>query len=176
MTLYDRNNSKFPIAETTPTGSFSLGSYRVSLRAQTCDSEYFQTLHYPCCHALACCAYSHLTWHLYVHQVYRLSSVFSMYQMEFTPPVPEDFWPLHDGPTVIPDPSKRRATEGSPRTTRIRTTMDEADPNRLKRLARQAWVWHDIKLNDVMIYPVVPMEVPKWQDVWKPPITTSAIL
>ncbi|XP_057730255.1 uncharacterized protein LOC130945564 [Arachis stenosperma] len=58
VTLYDRDNSEYTVAETTPTGSFSLGSYRVSLGSQTCDCGYFQALHFPCPHALACCAYS----------------------------------------------------------------------------------------------------------------------
>ncbi|XP_072088139.1 uncharacterized protein [Arachis hypogaea] len=31
VTLYDRDNSEYTVAENTPTGSFSLGSYRVSL-------------------------------------------------------------------------------------------------------------------------------------------------
>ncbi|XP_020978862.1 uncharacterized protein LOC110271801 [Arachis ipaensis] len=139
VTVYDRDNSEFTVAETTSTGSFSLGSYRVSLASHTCDYGYFQALHFPCPHALACCAYSRLTWEPYVHQVYRLSSVFSVYQMGFTPPIPEGFWPPYDGPTVIPDPNKRRAREGRPRSTRIRTNMDEADPNRPKRcgLCRQ---------------------------------------
>ncbi|XP_052116410.1 uncharacterized protein LOC107483379 [Arachis duranensis] len=75
----------------------------------------------------------------YVHEVYRLSSVFGVYQMVFAPPIPEGFWPPYVGPTVIPDPSMRRAREGRPRSTRIRTNMDEADPNRPKRcgLCRQ---------------------------------------
>ncbi|XP_072094101.1 uncharacterized protein [Arachis hypogaea] len=101
VTLYDRDNSEFTVAETTPTGSFSLGSYRVSLAAWTCDCG--------------------------------ISSVFSVYRMGFTPPIPEGFWPPYDGPTVIPNPDKRRAREGRPRSTRIRTNMDEADPNRPKR-------------------------------------------
>ncbi|XP_052114488.1 uncharacterized protein LOC127745600 [Arachis duranensis] len=110
VTLYDRDNSEFTAAETTPIGSFSLGSYRVSLVARTCDCG-----------------------------VYRISSVFSVYRMRFIPPIPEGFWPPYDGPTVIPDPDKRRAREGRPRSTRIRTNMDEADPNRSKRcgLCRQ---------------------------------------
>ncbi|XP_072084663.1 uncharacterized protein [Arachis hypogaea] len=136
---YGRDNSEFTFAETTPTGSFSLGSYKVSLASHTYDCGYFQALHFSCPHALACCAYSRLTWEPYVHQVYRLSSVFSVYQMGFTPPIPEGFWPPYDGPTVIPDPNKKRAREGHPRSTRIRTNMDEADPNRPKRcgLCRQ---------------------------------------
>ncbi|XP_025675688.1 uncharacterized protein [Arachis hypogaea] len=139
MTVYDKDNSEFTVSEITPTGSFSLGSYKVSLRDQTCDCGYFQTLHYPCSHALACCAYSRLTWQPYVHQVYHLNSVFSVYQMEFTPPILEGFWPPYDGPTVILDPTKRRASERRPKTTRIRTSMDEADPNSPKRcgLCRQ---------------------------------------
>ncbi|XP_029151593.1 uncharacterized protein [Arachis hypogaea] len=133
------DNSEYTVAETTPSGSFSLGSYRVSLGSQTCDYGYFQALHFPCLDALACCAYSRVTWQPYVHSVYRLSSVFSVYQMGFTPPIPEGFWPPYDGPTVIPDPNMRRAREGRPRSTRIRTNMDEADPNRPKRcgLCRQ---------------------------------------
>ncbi|XP_015948300.1 uncharacterized protein LOC107473261 [Arachis duranensis] len=133
VTLYDRDNSEYTIAETTPTGSFSLGSYRVSLGSQTCDCGYFQALHFPCPHALACCAYSRVTWHSYVHPLYRLSNIFSVYQMGFRPPIPEGFWPPYDGPTVIPDPNKRREREGRPRSTRIRTNIDEADPNRPKR-------------------------------------------
>ncbi|XP_015970107.2 uncharacterized protein LOC107493529 [Arachis duranensis] len=120
-------------AYATPTISFSLGSYRVSLASWTCDCGYFQALHFPCQHALACCAYSRVNWTTYVHSMYRISSVFSVYQMGFTPPIPEGFWPSYDGPTVIPDPDKRRAREGHPRSTRIRTNMDEADPNRPKR-------------------------------------------
>nr|XP_025612088.1 uncharacterized protein LOC112705480 [Arachis hypogaea] len=139
VTVYDRDNSEYTVAETTPTGSFSLGTYRVSLGSKTCDCGYFQALHFPCPHALACCVYSRLTWQPYVHEVYRLSSVFGVYQMGFTPPIPEGFWPPYAGPTVIPDPSMRRAREGRPRSTRIRTNMDEVDPNRPKRcgLCRQ---------------------------------------
>ncbi|XP_025625140.1 uncharacterized protein [Arachis hypogaea] len=139
VTIYDRDNSEYTVAETTPTGSFSLGTYRVSLGSKTCDCGYFQALHFPCPHALACCSYSRITWQPYVHQVYRLSSVFGVYQMGFTPPISEGFWPPYAGPTVIPDPNMRRAREGRPRSTRIRTNIDDADPNCPKRcgLCRQ---------------------------------------
>ncbi|RYR42462.1 hypothetical protein Ahy_A08g038949 isoform B [Arachis hypogaea] len=139
VTLYDRDNSEFTVAETTPTGSFSWGTYRVSLASRTCDCGYFQALHFPCQHALACCAYARVTWTSYVHSVYQISSVFSVYRMRFTPPIPEGFWPPYDGPTVIPGPDRRRAREGRPRSMRIQTNMDEADPNWPKRcgLCRQ---------------------------------------
>ncbi|KAL4343293.1 hypothetical protein AHAS_Ahas11G0063900 [Arachis hypogaea] len=88
FTKEDRDNFEFTIAETTPTGSFSLGSYKLGVHA---------------------------------------------YRLGFGPPIPEGFWPPYDSPTVIPDSAKRRASKGDPRTTRIRTTMDEADPIKPKR-------------------------------------------
>nr|XP_025607757.1 uncharacterized protein LOC112701179 [Arachis hypogaea] len=53
VTLYDRHQSEYAVAETTPTGRFSLGSYRVSLKDHRCDCGHFQALHYPCCHTHA---------------------------------------------------------------------------------------------------------------------------
>ncbi|XP_057739754.1 uncharacterized protein LOC130956786 [Arachis stenosperma] len=126
------NNSEFTVAETTMTRSFSLGSYRVFLTNQTSDCGYFQALHYPCRHALACYAYARLSWSTYVHEVYRLSSVFDLYRMGFTPPIPERFWPPYDGLRVIPDPTKRRVFEGHPKTTKIQITIDESEPNKAK--------------------------------------------
>ncbi|XP_016168534.1 uncharacterized protein LOC107611086 [Arachis ipaensis] len=139
VTVFDRHHLDYTVAETTPTGKFSLGSYRVSLRDHTCDCGYFQALHYPCCHALACCAQSRLDWATYVDEVYTMSEVFKVYQMSFAPCIPEGIWPPYDGPTVIPDPGMRRAREGRPRSTRIRNNMDEADIGRPKRcgLCRQ---------------------------------------
>ncbi|XP_025682130.1 uncharacterized protein [Arachis hypogaea] len=131
--------SEYTVAETTPTGRFSLGTYQVYLQHRTCDCGYFQALHYPCCHAIACCAQSRLDWSIYVNEVYTMQKVFRVYQMGFVPPIPEGLWPPYDGPTIIPDPSLRRCRDGRPRSTRIRNNMDEADPNRPKRcgLCRQ---------------------------------------
>nr|XP_029151636.1 uncharacterized protein LOC114925977 [Arachis hypogaea] len=102
------------------TGNFSLGAYRVSLRDRTCDCGYFQSLHYPCRHAVACCTYSRLSWATYICPR-------------------ECFSPLYDGPTVISDPSNRPASEHCPRSTRIHTSMNEVDPTSPKRggLCRQ---------------------------------------
>ncbi|XP_016168578.1 uncharacterized protein LOC107611133 [Arachis ipaensis] len=139
VTLFDRHQSEHTVAETTPTENFSLGTYRVSLRDHTCDCGYFQALHYPCCHAIACCAQSRLDWAMYVHEVYTMSNVFNVYRMGFLPPIPEGLWPPYAGPTIILDPNMRRAREGRPRSTRIHNTMDEADTGRPKRcgLCRQ---------------------------------------
>ncbi|XP_057756302.1 uncharacterized protein LOC130975534 [Arachis stenosperma] len=139
VTLYDRHQSEYTVAETTPTGNFSLGSYRVSLKDHTCDCGYFQALHYPCCHAIACCAHSRLNWAAYVHEVYRMSEVFKVYSNGFVPPIPEGLWPPYAGPTIIPDPNMRRAREGRPKATRIRGPMDRSAENQPKRcgLCRQ---------------------------------------
>ncbi|XP_057744825.1 uncharacterized protein LOC130962654 [Arachis stenosperma] len=140
VTLYDRNQSEYTVAETTPIGRFSLGSYRVFLKDHRCDCGHFQALHYPCCHAIACCAYSRLNWASYVHEVYRMSEVFNVYKQGFVPPIPEGLWPPYAGPTIIPDPNMRRAKEGHPRATRIRGSMDQSLENQPKRcgLCRQA--------------------------------------
>ncbi|XP_057732888.1 uncharacterized protein LOC130948194 [Arachis stenosperma] len=139
VTLFDKHQSEYTVAETTPTGNFSLGTYRVSLRDRTCDCGYFQALHYSCCHTIACCAQSRLDWATYVHEVYTMSKVFSVYRMGFLPPILEGLWPLYAGPTIVPDPYMRRAREGRLRLTRIRNTMDEADTSRPKQcgLCRQ---------------------------------------
>ncbi|XP_015971013.1 uncharacterized protein LOC107494493 [Arachis duranensis] len=139
VTVFDRHHLDYTVAKTTPTGKFSLGSYQVSLRDRTCDCGYFQALHYPCCHALACCVQSQLDWDTYVDEVYTMSEVFKVYEISFSPCIPEGLWPPYDGPTMIPDPDMRRAREGRPRSTRIRNNMDEADTSRPKRcgLCRQ---------------------------------------
>ncbi|XP_025662060.1 uncharacterized protein [Arachis hypogaea] len=84
-TLYDRHQSEYTVAETTPTRNFSFGSYRVSLKDHTCDCGYFQALHYPCCHAIVCCAHSRLNWTSNVHEVYRMRDVFNVYKQGFVP-------------------------------------------------------------------------------------------
>ncbi|XP_025611972.1 uncharacterized protein [Arachis hypogaea] len=132
VTLYDRHQSEYTVAETTLTGNFLLGSYRVFLKDHTCDCGHFQALHYPCCHAIACCAYSRLNWASYVHEVYRMSEVFNIYKQNFLPPIPEGLWPPYAGPTIIPDPNMRRAREGRLNATRIRGSMDQSVANQPK--------------------------------------------
>ncbi|XP_025625460.1 uncharacterized protein [Arachis hypogaea] len=133
VTLFDKHQSAYTIAETTPTGKFSLGTYRVSLRDRTCDCGNFQALHYPYCHAITCCDQSRLDWVTFVDEVYSMAEVFKVYQMAFAPCIPKGLWPPYDGPTVIPDPNMRRARESQPRSTQIHNNMEEGDPNRPKR-------------------------------------------
>ncbi|RYR29219.1 hypothetical protein Ahy_B01g053566 isoform E [Arachis hypogaea] len=132
--LYDRGNTEFVVDEIAPTGGrIALTACRVSLSARTCDCGYFQALHYPCRHVLAACSYCRLDWRTYVDDVYRLTTIFNVYKMGFSPPMADDLLPLYEGPQVIPDPGMMRATVGRPRTTRIRNSMDEPEPDRTKR-------------------------------------------
>ncbi|MED6214449.1 hypothetical protein PIB30_103239, partial [Stylosanthes scabra] len=114
VTQFVRHSSEFEVTQISPTGGFSLGTYTVSLREQTCDVGSFQALHYPCMHAVACCAHAHVNWASYVHDVYKMSEVFNVYRMSFTPPIPEGF-PPYGGPTLILDPRcVGRATKECP--------------------------------------------------------------
>ncbi|RYR78235.1 hypothetical protein Ahy_A01g002972 [Arachis hypogaea] len=56
VTHCDRRASVFVVAEQEPFEGWSQGSFRVWLLDGTCDCGLFQTLHYPCRHALAECA------------------------------------------------------------------------------------------------------------------------
>ncbi|MED6210753.1 hypothetical protein PIB30_067067 [Stylosanthes scabra] len=73
VTQFDRHSSEFEVTQISPTGGFSLGSYRVSLRERRCDCGSFQALHYSCMHAVACCAHTRVNWTTYVHDVYKMS-------------------------------------------------------------------------------------------------------
>nr|XP_029145194.1 uncharacterized protein LOC114924521 [Arachis hypogaea] len=139
VTLFDRHQSEYTMAETTLTDNFLLSAYRVSPRDHTYDCGYFQALNYPCFHAITCCAQLRLNRATYVGDVYSMTKVFNVYRMRFALPIPEGLWPPYDGPTIIPDPNMRSIREGQPRSTRIRNTMEEADPSRPKHygLCRQ---------------------------------------
>ncbi|XP_015950053.1 uncharacterized protein LOC107474921 [Arachis duranensis] len=137
VTPFDRATTVFTVDEIAAAGVQS--RFRVNLQFRRCDCGYFQALHYPCAHALAACAYARLEWQQYVDLVYRVESVFRVYEMEFQPMPDEDMWPPYEGPRVRPNPLLRRTLEGCPVTTRIRNEMDEVEPGLCKRcgLCRQ---------------------------------------
>ncbi|MED6106247.1 hypothetical protein PIB30_003206 [Stylosanthes scabra] len=103
VTLFDHHNSEFEATQTSPTCGFSLNTYRVSLRNQTCDCGYFQALHYPCMHAVECCVLSRVNWVSYVNDMYQMTEVFSVYRLGFSSPIPDGYWPPYGGPTIIPN-------------------------------------------------------------------------
>ncbi|XP_016204688.1 uncharacterized protein LOC107645222 [Arachis ipaensis] len=137
MTSYDRATTIFTVDEIAAVGVQS--RFRVNLQYRRCDCGYFQALHYPCAHALAACAYARLDWKQYVDLVYRVESVFRVYEMEFQPLPDEEMWPPSEGQRIRPNPLLRRIMEGRPVSTRIRNEMDEVEPRPGKRcgLCRQ---------------------------------------
>ncbi|XP_020970082.1 uncharacterized protein LOC110268336 [Arachis ipaensis] len=131
VTSYDRATTKFTVDEIAAAGVQS--RFRVNLRYRRCDCGYFQALHYPCAHALAACAYARLDWQEYVDLVYRVESVFRVYQMEFQPVPDEEMWPPSEGAHIRHSPLLRRTMEGRPVSTRIRNEMDDVEPGPGKR-------------------------------------------
>ncbi|XP_025611702.1 uncharacterized protein [Arachis hypogaea] len=100
---YDRATTVFIVDEIAAAGVQS--RFRVNLQFRRCDCGYFQTLHYPCAHALAACAYARLEWQQYVDLVYRMESVFRVYEMKFQPMPDEEMWPLMKAHVSVPTPS-----------------------------------------------------------------------
>ncbi|RYQ94466.1 hypothetical protein Ahy_B08g089380 [Arachis hypogaea] len=89
VTHCDRWASVFVVEELEPFEGWGQGSFRVRLSEGTCDCVLFQSLHYPCRHALAGCTTASIEWVPYVHPVYRQEAVFKVYEMEF-PPIPDE--------------------------------------------------------------------------------------
>ncbi|RYR63036.1 hypothetical protein Ahy_A04g020818 [Arachis hypogaea] len=71
VTDCDRRASVFVVKELKPFEGWLQGLFHVRLSAGTCDCDLFQSLHYPCRHALARCAAASIEWDPYAHPVYR---------------------------------------------------------------------------------------------------------
>ncbi|RYR25402.1 hypothetical protein Ahy_B02g059120 [Arachis hypogaea] len=70
VTHCDRRASVFVVEELEPFERWGGGSFRVRLSDGTCDCRLFQSLHYPCRHALAWSAAASIEWAPYMHPVY----------------------------------------------------------------------------------------------------------
>ncbi|MED6147588.1 hypothetical protein PIB30_045220 [Stylosanthes scabra] len=80
VTHCDRMASVFSVEELEELRGLFGRSFRVRLRQGTCDCREFQSLHYPCRHALASCAAATMEWGQFVDPVYNMHSVFSVYR------------------------------------------------------------------------------------------------
>ncbi|KAL4301353.1 hypothetical protein AHAS_Ahas17G0292400 [Arachis hypogaea] len=83
-----------------PVDGWSQTSYRVRLTERTCDCGLFQSLHYPCRHALAACATTSIEWGHFMNPVYTM------------------------GARLKPNSAMRRKALGKPISTRIRIEID----------------------------------------------------
>ncbi|XP_015970787.1 uncharacterized protein LOC107494244 [Arachis duranensis] len=137
----DRRAFVFVVEELEPFEGWGQGFFRVRLSEGTCDCGLFQSLHYPCQHALAGCAAASVKWAPYMHPVYRQEAVFKVYEMEF-PPIPdESLWSEWHGTMIRPNPAMRRKATRRPVSTRFQNDMDDVERHE-KRCALCKQVGH----------------------------------
>ncbi|RYR36401.1 hypothetical protein Ahy_A09g041358 [Arachis hypogaea] len=123
----DRWAFVFIVEELESLEGWGHGCFRVRLSEGTCDCRLFQSLNYPCQHALAGCAAASIRWAPYVHPVYSQKAVFKVYEMEF-PPIPdESLWAEWHGTMLHPNPAMRRKAIRRPVSTRFRNDMDDVE-------------------------------------------------
>ncbi|XP_029149699.1 uncharacterized protein [Arachis hypogaea] len=93
---FDRRNEVFEVHEMT-SGKVLV----VDLARRTCDCGHFQVERIPCRHVIACCTNQQIDWHVYVHDVYKMTEVRKVYRFEFSPLGDAETWPAYEGPTLV---------------------------------------------------------------------------
>ncbi|RYR67854.1 hypothetical protein Ahy_A03g014304 [Arachis hypogaea] len=88
VTHCDRRASIFVVDELEPFESL----FWVWLMVGTCVCGLFQSLYFPCRHALATCATASIESEPYMHLVYMQEVVFKVYEAEFSPILNEKLW------------------------------------------------------------------------------------
>ncbi|RYR65206.1 hypothetical protein Ahy_A03g011168 isoform A [Arachis hypogaea] len=124
VTHCDRRASVFSLEETETVDGWSQTSYRVRMTEHTCDCGLFQSLHYPCRHALAACAAANIEWGYFVDPMYTMTSVFKVYERKFSPIPDEKMWHPWYGARLKPNSAMRKKASGRSVSTRIRNEMD----------------------------------------------------
>ncbi|RYQ91827.1 hypothetical protein S83_066865 [Arachis hypogaea] len=90
----------------------------------TCDCGLFQSLHYPCRHALVACAAVSIEWGHFVDPMYTMASVFKVYESEFLLILDEKMWPPWYGARLKPNSAMRKKASSKPVSARIQNEMD----------------------------------------------------
>ncbi|XP_029153437.1 uncharacterized protein [Arachis hypogaea] len=85
VTHCDRRAFVFSTEEVEPMEGWCQSLYRVCLNACICDCGLFQYLHYPCRYALAAWATASIESGHLVDPLYKMASVFKVYEMKFLP-------------------------------------------------------------------------------------------
>ncbi|KAL4397150.1 hypothetical protein AHAS_Ahas01G0163100 [Arachis hypogaea] len=113
VTHCDLQASMFVVEELDSFECWSQGSFRVWLAASTCYCGLFQSLHYPCRHALAAYAAASIEWAPYVHSIYRQEVVLlKVYEMEFPSISDKALWSEWHGTLLHPNPIMYRKATG----------------------------------------------------------------
>ncbi|MED6158758.1 hypothetical protein PIB30_035687 [Stylosanthes scabra] len=110
---FDRHNEVFEVVE-MPSGR----TLAVDLSWRVCDCSQFQVDRLPCRHVFACCANQSLDWHVYVHDVWKMSELHKVYKYEFAPMgIPSTLacvcWGQND-PKSILEVYRKRSSEINP--------------------------------------------------------------
>jgi hypothetical protein len=123
---FDRQKQVYKVKETMDHNEGRpMGDFLVNLLENCCDCGKFQALHLPCSHVIATCAHSRQAYQMYINDVYKAASIFSVYNNSFPGIQDQSFWPVYHGHTLKPNPEMKRKKRGRPKSTRITTEMDD---------------------------------------------------
>ncbi|CAK8578221.1 unnamed protein product [Lathyrus sativus] len=103
------------------------GTFSVDLRNRRCDCGKFQTFHLPCSHVIAECSSIRQDYAIHIPEVFTILNVFKIYKESFLGLPHEENWPKYEGFTLCHDDSMRRNKKGRPKSSRIRTEMDDVE-------------------------------------------------
>jgi hypothetical protein len=85
-----------------------MGDFLVNLLENWCDCGKFQALHLPCSHVIAACAHSRQAYQMYINDVYKAASVFSVYDNNFPGIEDQSYWPVYHDHTILPNPEMKK--------------------------------------------------------------------
>jgi hypothetical protein len=101
-----------------------MGSFKVDLRARLCDCGKLQALNMPCSHVVAARSNFHHDYRTLIPEVFKIESVYVIYNKRFEVVHYKSCWPPYEGPKLCHDPAMPRLRKGRPNSTRIMTEMD----------------------------------------------------
>jgi hypothetical protein len=137
VATFDRQKQTFKVKETmNHNEGRPMGDFLVNLLENWCDCGKFQALHLPCSHVIAACAHSRQAYQLYINDVYKAASVFSVYNNNFPGIQDQSYWSVYHGHTILPNPEMKRSKKGRTQSARITTEMDDFDNPRRCGLCR----------------------------------------
>ncbi|CAK8576218.1 unnamed protein product [Lathyrus sativus] len=122
---FDRERFCFMVAENiNQRDGRPLGTFSVDLKRGWCDYGRFQTFHLPCSHVIATRASIRQDHNMHIPDVFKVLSVFKVYNKSFLGLSHQQNWPTYEGFTLCHDETMRRNKKGRPNSTRIRIEMN----------------------------------------------------
>jgi len=107
-----------------------------------CDYGKFQALHMHCSHVIAACSNFYHNYRTLILVVFKIRSVYTIYNIKFKVVHDMSYWPPHEGPKLFHDSAMWRLKKGRPNNTRTTTEMDVAKKTPRKcGLCHKFWRW-----------------------------------